>query len=99
MSFPPRRLHHRPSRPMPPCLRRPLPPGRPRTPSAHPSHTSRDMGMYSFRHVALGLLLMGGVVSALPAQQTGAVVWEIDNLKTIAGHPVTVVGSPQVVDA
>jgi hypothetical protein len=36
---------------------------------------------------------------AAPAQSPGVVVWEIDNLKSIGGHKVTLAGAPQVVDA
>jgi hypothetical protein len=37
--------------------------------------------------------------ASISAQQPAAVVWEIDNLKMIGGHKVTVVGSPRVVAA
>jgi hypothetical protein len=35
----------------------------------------------------------------MPDHPNNAVVWNIDNLESIAGHAVTVVGSPKVIDA
>jgi hypothetical protein len=46
------------------------------------------------------LLGCAGVVSQPAIEQTARepVVWRIDNLQAIGGHPVTVIGSPRTVD-
>lgn len=47
--------------------------------------------------LSLALVFSG---SALPASpHTAAVVWNLDNLESIGGHQVTVVGKPRVIEA
>jgi hypothetical protein len=52
--------------------------------------------MPALRSLLAQVLLAGAALAQSPS---GAIVWEIDNLRRIGGHEVTVVGSPRVVDA
>lgn len=48
--------------------------------------------------VAALCLLGSAALSAEPAAPGGSVVWNVDNLKSIGGHAVKVVGDPRVVE-
>jgi hypothetical protein len=39
-----------------------------------------------------------GIQAAEPAAAGGAVIWNVDNLESIGGHKVTVLGDPKVID-
>jgi hypothetical protein len=58
--------------------------------------------MYRIALLLLAASLFAGAVRAaepVPADTQAAVVWNIDNLKSIGGHAVTVVGAPRVVES
>lgn len=51
-----------------------------------------------FAFVALASALLAVDTDASAQSQQTAIVWRLDNLKQIAGHPVTMVGEPRMVD-
>ena len=62
----------------------------------------RALTFWALPFGVLPLMLAGAVDCDTPAQHAGppqrAIEWRIDDLQSIGGHPVTVLGSPRVVD-